>query len=173
MKKFEDKTIDDVHFLIGQLPAMRATLLFNRLVRLIGPAFGKAFAGVSVNPKGGNKISLGDVDVGKFGDALGLLFTAMPEAEFKSVLGELFSNTQVYVADQRVAPVMDAFDIVFAGKIATVYKLAAAAIGVNFQDFIGELGAIVRKQQIAATPPAASSSETSPSASPSSGPVGG
>lgn len=155
-RKTLERTIDGMAFTIGQLPAMRAVAVFNRLVSIAGPVVEKVFAGTGVASL---KLDLMSLDVGKAAGAVGQLFSSLPQPEFEKLVKELLATATVQEGDGFTdLGKPGAIDRLFTGQITTLFKVLAAAIEVNFDDFRDALGELRGRSKI----PSAPSSSDSP-----------
>lgn len=138
----KSKTIDGLTFTVTQLPGMRGALLSWRLGEVLGPALLRALSGVkdldSLKP---DKLMETDVkDLGKLLESTSAgveqLMAKFRPADLEALIRELCDDATVTENGQEM-PLMRVFDLVMAGRPATVFKLIQFALEVNFQDFFG------------------------------------
>ena len=135
MLKSESRQFDDLVVTVQQLPAMRGVLLSRKLARIAAPAIG-ALKSVSL-----------DADVSVLGDALVQVLEQLSEKDLEELIKTLLETATVEV-DGKIAPLRPVFDMVFAGKVLTVFKVLAFAIEVNFLDFFGPLRAMSARKAL-------------------------
>ena len=160
MRTSDKRTIDGLEFTTTMLPARRASRLGARLLRLAGPVLKKL---------GG--IKMGD-DVGQLIPALFVLFESVSDDELESLQAEILCGTSVKMSlpgekKPRNVDMVDGdmIDLVFTGRLATMYKAMKFAVEVNFSDFFDVLRNAAAKRKGSAAPETPGSSET-PEASP-------
>jgi hypothetical protein len=132
MREEETKVIDGHRYTVIPLPATRGLRLFNRAVRVLGPALG-AIMGDDGEP--GDALDR-KIDFGRVAAAL----SDVSDADLEHITSELASHTTVIprggTNGQKLAAV---FDVHFAGDVIGMFKWAAFALEVNFGDFSGVL----------------------------------
>jgi hypothetical protein len=132
--KTQERTIDGMRFTVGQLPAMRAMKLLNRITRIAAPAVARAAAAL----KSGQ--DLASMDLGSLGGAVESLFLKLPDDELEGITRELFSTVLYHnEANGQAAPLMEVFDAVMMGRMPTVLKLLGFAFEVNYGNFFDAL----------------------------------
>lgn len=149
----KDIQIRETQFRITQLTPMRSLKLLNKIGRAIGPSL--AHLG---NAVGGSvaefDLATANINFGELGSAVGALFTQLSDdAAFDAILRELLSGA-VVIGPQGVQPLFQGggaatFDAVFADHPADAYKLALAALEVNYADFFGAIAALKDRVQAA------------------------
>jgi hypothetical protein len=110
----QQKELDGIEFEISQLPSTAAKRLFERLVRAVGPSLAQSD------------------DAGK---ALATLFERLSQKDSEEIEHILLEKALVKVDDKWV-PLKGVYELIFAGKITTIYKLLGFALEVNFGDFL-------------------------------------
>lgn len=161
MRESRDFEVAGRRFLVGQLPAMRALKLLNRLGRVVGPSLAAAV--------GAMKGSLAETDVSALGEAAKQLFDRLAPEETEGLLRELFATVEVFSEDgTKKGPVMPQFDLVFQGEMLGVFALARVALEVNYGDFFGVL--LDRAREL--LPAAGGEKSSSGASTTSSGPSG-
>lgn len=123
----ETRTIDGYEVELSALPAWQSTEVLHMLLKLAGPLLGGLAA--SATDKAG---------AGPLAAAVGALFERSTPADFTALLRKLTNTCRVKVGDKALA-FDKAMDLEFAGKLLTVFKIAAFAIEVNYRDFFDAL----------------------------------
>lgn len=144
MLKTETTVIDGEEYTLSQLPAMRSLKLFSKLAGILGPALAKA---------GGLAGTDGSADLGALAELVGMLAAKLPGEELEAITNDLLWNLRRGTLD--VAP-KKGFDLAFAGKATTVFKLLRWAFEVNYGDFFAAGRDLIAQAQ---TRPAQSSSK--------------
>jgi hypothetical protein len=130
----ESKTIeiDGATYTVAQLPAFKALKLKWRIMQAIGPSAAKLIAAIV----GGGGLARLETD--ELAPAAKELFDRLSADDLLSFARELLGPATV-MADGKLAHVLDVFDIHFAGKLASVYRLIWFALEVNYGDFLGDI----------------------------------
>jgi hypothetical protein len=128
----QERVIDGMTFRVTQLPAMRGVKMLNRLVRILGPAAGRAFAGA--DPSAG----LGGLDVGALGGAVAALTERLSDDELESIIRTLLETATV-----DNTPLLPVFDLKLQGRMGSLLKLLGFALEVNYSNFTSVLAASV------------------------------
>lgn len=147
--KTETSTIDDLEVTITQFPARAASRLLHKLGKGILPALG-ALGGIQDSP------------LAALGPVLGDLLGSMTEEESDDLLGKILAGTSV-LWQGKMVPLSQTgmIDLVFSGRLVTMYKVAVQAVKVNFGDFIAAaLGALAARSKAAALASASISEKT-------------
>ncbi len=140
----ETRTIDDLEFTTQKLPARRAFALQNKLLKLIAPVLGSLSAGAAAT-------GLASMDYANLALPLSAMFDKLDSTEADKLLTEVLGLTTVMLNGHVVALNKgDAIDVVFTGRLMTMYKAAAFALEWNFQDFFDAAKAAIAKSQAAA-----------------------
>lgn len=140
--KTENSTIDGLEVRTTQLPARAASRLLHRLGKGVLPALG-ALRGV--------KIDGGSIPITAITPVIANALDSMTEDEGDELIAKLFASTSVLV-DNKWLPLSaeGMIDRAFSGKLMTMYKVAAAAVKVNFGDFLSAaLGALAASSKTA------------------------
>ncbi len=128
MIKQETKVIDGISFTTQQFAAMRGFTLLGKLVKVVGPALG-ALSGAGA-----------DTELSTMGPVIaGALSGLDPDAAAALAL-EILSGTVAQIdTDKGVRNVTlntrENVDLVFMGKLRTMFNVLGFAISVNYQDF--------------------------------------
>lgn len=126
----ETREIDGLTVTSTPLPARRANRLLTRLGALIAP-LGDLIAGAQT---GAN--SFADVDLQGLGAALGGALSQVQGDAADAMITQTLVATTVIVDGRRVdLSSGEAIDVVFQGRLGTMYKVLGFALEVNFRDF--------------------------------------
>lgn len=120
-------------FEVTQLTAIRSVRMLTRIGNLLGPAL-KEMKGAAPD--------LAQPDALKMlgAAAIGDLLSRLNENDVEKLLRDLFETVTV-----EGAPVKSQLDMLFAGNVAGMFKLAAFCLQVNFGDFFSALGGLVKQ----------------------------
>lgn len=127
--KTEDQEIDGLTFRVVQFPAMYGFALLARLAKCIGPALG---ALGSVSPD----------DTSAMAPALREALSTLDPDEAQKLALEILKSTSVLLpkAGGEVARVelsdKTKIDLVFSGRLKTMFKVLGFSVRVNFSDFV-------------------------------------
>ena len=148
MIETKKKTIDKLKISVTQWPARKAFKHKRKLGYIFGPALGEIASGLE-NAKSGDSDSLldGDYDLSKLGVAFEKLFDRLTDEEIDSIFEWMFSGVRI---DEKELT-EDSIDVIFAGKMVTVYKVMGFVLEVNFGSFLGQsgIGKLLKKSQTA------------------------
>jgi hypothetical protein len=156
MFEAESKTINEIPFKVVPFPAAKALRLQHKLIKIIGPAFGRLIGSLSSENTQVGAVSLGNVRIDGFevSQALESLFNQLNEDEFMLLVKELFSGVSCEVTREGKTVLIDfqdkfeeRFDIVFQRKLFTIYPVIFFVLEVNFPDFFGGLEGIGNRLQ--------------------------
>jgi hypothetical protein len=157
MFEAESKTVNEIPFKVVPFPAAKALRLQHKLVKIIGPAFGRLIGSLSSGDTDQvGKVSLGNIKIDGFevSQALESLFSQLSEDEFMSLIKELFSGVSCEVTRDGKSVLIDfqenfeaRLDIVFQRKLFTIYPVIFFVLEVNFPDFFGQLEGIGNRLQ--------------------------
>jgi hypothetical protein len=150
MTQQEQKTvIDGITFQAAPFQAVEGLRLKAHLVRIFGPALGELLGGIGgINPDGKKAASLADINLGSDSFAKGLekLLGQLDEDSFIALIKRLFANVIASWKEDgknhTVAFVQDfdtAMQVVFSGRLFSIYPLAAFVLKVNYPDFFGKV----------------------------------
>lgn len=106
--------VNDSEYLITQLGALKGTRVLKEITKLVGPAFAKM------------QQKDGEGKTGTIGDALGILFENLDNANIEGMIMEL-SNT---VAKPNGSPIN--FDMEFAGEYDKLFGVLKEVAEFNF-----------------------------------------
>lgn len=127
MRNKNEHTIDGVTLIITQLPAMKSMKFFREVVETFGPTLTSL----------GNVTDLGSSELSVFKPVIESLMTNLSEEKLermtKTLLGEalaLHEGKYLSLSNTGV------FDLVFQGKVFTIFKFLRYALEVNYGDFI-------------------------------------
>lgn len=148
------KTIDGIEFSVQQFGGLYALQLKAELIRKFGPGIAHLF-GTLLAKTDKKNFSLMDMDVNgeEIGAAIAGLMNEIREDELNKLLGKLLRNTAAtFTSDNgevnAVFPADDPkkfeamFDLVFTGRLMTLYPLIFFILEVNYPDFFTKAGGI-------------------------------
>lgn len=134
MYQTKERTIDDLKVTVTEWPARKAFKMKVRLLKIFGPVLAEIISGMK--SKAGASVLDSDFDLSKFGSAIEKLTATMSEDDLLKMVFELTSSTRIN--NQEITE--DTFDMVFAGKMHTIYKILGMVLEVNFGSFLGMSG---------------------------------
>lgn len=115
----ETRTIDGLDVTTTQLPAMRASVLFAKLGRIVGPA-------------------LAQLGTTNLGGLVGLVFQNLSPADVPALTQEILASTTVLL-DSKAVPLGQPgmIDLVFSeqGRLPALLKVLRFSLEVNYSDF--------------------------------------
>jgi hypothetical protein len=179
VREAQKKTISGIEVTITPFPAMEALKIQALLLRLLGPALGRA-AGALDNLKGAAK-NLGEIRIDGEGlaGAIAELSDKLGEDQFMAILRRLLKGVQclttspdgralvVDFGDDKVFE--NALDLVFGGQTMAIYPVIVFVLQVNYPDFFKVLGTGGLLGTILTSKKAAGSDNSSSKGSDSSG----
>lgn len=126
--KTDKRTIGDYEVTVTQMPAMRALSLLPRLGKALAPALSQLTS---------TGVDIREADVIP---ALSTLFSSLTPEEAQALVREVNAGTSVMV-DGRARDLNNdaAINSVFGGDIASLLKVTAFAMEVNFSDFLAAM----------------------------------
>jgi hypothetical protein len=143
----KEKEIDGIRFSVAPFRAVEALKLKSFLLRKFGPSIGQAFGVLKDGlPENGG---IGDMklDGSALSQAIEKLMEQLGEAEFIDLIKRMFGNvTANLVIDGK--PLQFSFseiqfdtsmDMVFSGRLFTIYPVILLVLEANFPDFFGKL----------------------------------
>jgi hypothetical protein len=145
MKNREQKTaIDGIAFQVAPFMAVEGLRLKAHLVRTFGPAIGELLGGID-----GQKVgNIADISLGGDGIANGLekLFEQLDEDKFIDLVKRLLNNVIAIWPEngksRSIAFGTDfdtAMELVFLGRLFSIYPLIIFVLKVNYPDFFGKV----------------------------------
>jgi hypothetical protein len=145
MANKEQKTvIDGVTFQVAPFMAVEGLRLKAHLVRVFGPALGELLGGVD-----GQKVgSIADISLGGDGIAKGLekLLEQLDEDKFVELVKRLLANVIAIWSESGkshsiafAADFETALELVFTGKLFSIYPLILFVLKVNYPDFFDKV----------------------------------
>jgi hypothetical protein len=145
MQNKEQKTIiDGVTFQVAPFMAIEGLRLKAHLIRVFGPALGELLGGID-----GKKVNgVGDISLGSEGIAKGLekLLEQLDEDKFVELVKRLLANVIAIWPEggksRSIAFGTDfetAMELVFTGKLFSIYPLMLFVLKVNYPDFFGKV----------------------------------
>lgn len=128
--KTETKDIDGLGVTCTQFPAMRSSELLARLLKVIGPSLGVL---MRLDP---------NTELDRAGVELVAGLSSLKPEELPGLISKVLEMTAVRVPDESggAGAVIsldkkENLDIVFSGRMLTMFKVAGFAIQVNYRDF--------------------------------------
>ena len=113
-------------FEVTQFTCMRSVRMMTRLGKMLGPALEK-LKGAAAGDQGDALAAIGD------------LLQTLEEVAVEKLILDLL---EVVTIDGT--PLRPQLDMLFAGKLASLFKLAAFVVQVNYSDFFGALGDLAK-----------------------------
>lgn len=128
MRNKNEKTIDGVTIMVTQLPAMKAMRFFREVVDTFGPALTSL----------GDLSDLDNTELSVFKPVIENLMANMSEDKLEDMTRVLLGDCLVLYEGKFLNLFGNAgiFDMVFQGKVFTVFKFLRYALEVNYGDFI-------------------------------------
>jgi len=153
MEENREKEIDGIRFSVAPFKVVEAARLHPYLIRLFGPFLAKTVGslfkdGVSLE-KGKSvldeKVSLNGGDLSQ---AITDLVSQLTETEYEALLRRMLKNVTAHVEkDGKVFQLSftdQTFDasmnVVFTGKVFTIYSVIIFVLEVNYPDFLSKMG---------------------------------
>jgi hypothetical protein len=168
MYEAKSKTIDGTEFKVQPFTAIEALRLKAYLVKMIGPAFGQLLSSF----KKGQKLADMDIDGDKFSSAIEALTNQLGEQEFISFIQRMLSCTSCMLNGSNgkvMVNFADDFaqkmDMVFQGKLFSIYPVMLFVLEVNYPDFFAKVGGFGRRITTAMSPSAEADGSKSPTSS--------
>jgi hypothetical protein len=140
MLKQDTQEIDGLKFTCTQFPAMRGFTLLGRLIKTIGPA-------ISV-------LSSADAEA-DIRDLAPLIAVALKDLDpdaATALAADVLAGTSVIMDKHVPLDTRANIDMVFSGKLGTMFKVLAFAVKLNYEDFFG--GIAPSAEALPATPQA-------------------
>jgi hypothetical protein len=145
MESKEKKTvIDGVTFQVAPFMAIEGLRLKAHLIRIFGPALGELLGGID----GKNVKNISEINLGSNSLSSGLekLFQQLDEDSFIALIKRLFSNVIAIWNEsgksRSIAFGNDfetAMQLVFLGKLFSIYELIIFVLKVNYPDFFDKV----------------------------------
>ena len=136
MAKLVQKNIDGKEYQFGLLNPFKANKLLIKLTKIIGPALGSM-------TKGGDVESIMDMDLSEVMEGL---CSRLDEDQLETIMITLFE--QVICEGDSMS--QSFVETEFKGSLNTLYKVAFAALEVQFGDFFGGKGVLAGLKRKAA-----------------------
>jgi hypothetical protein len=147
----KEKVIDGITFIVTPFQAVEALKLKVFLLRKFAPSFGQALGTLKDGIPESGKIGDVKIDGTELSRALEKLMEQLEPDEFINLIMRMFQNVQArFVKDGK--PVLLAFgkeqfvtsmDIVFQGRLFSVYPVLLLVLEANFPDFFGKTAGII------------------------------
>jgi hypothetical protein len=126
MIQSKEKGIDGATYVVTQFPARRALALQTRLLKLLGPSLATALGGVHE----------GRIDAAVLSISLQQLGEKLDESATVDLVMQLLSGTRKDGKEITEG----VFDLEFAGRMDTLYKVLGFVLEVNFGGFFEKSG---------------------------------
>ncbi len=148
MFEAKSKTINGINFKVAPFPAVTALKLKVNLLKTLGPAFGHLLGSFEGIGKG--SIADAKVDGAELANALEVLFSQLGEEDFIRLLSRLLEGVSCEIQGEDRQPIIVNFgtdfetkmDMVFQGKLFTIYPVILFVLEVNFPDFFAQMAGI-------------------------------
>lgn len=152
MIETKEKIIDGKRWIVTQFPTSEGLEILNELGRILGPGLAK-LGGAAKQGKHQSLLDM-DVDLGVIGEAFSAVFTRMSEVNASTFMKRLLGSTRCVDDKGHPAEVARQFDIIFAGKYGTLFKVAFFVVEVNYElPFnLDDLANVVRRAKTADGP---------------------
>jgi hypothetical protein len=119
------KVIDGEEYTFCQLPVKQSIRLLTRIIKFIGPSLGIGIHGEGIR-------SIADIEIDP-GAIISNLCSRIDEQEIEYIIDALLSQ----VLHNGKGNLQQVFDAHFGGRIPHLFKVVAAALEVNYGDFLG------------------------------------
>ncbi len=142
-----EKSFGDLAIELAPLTGLKCLRAFHRLGKCFLPSIVKAIGAIGADTKVAS-VDVGNIEVGKLGEALESLFLNCSEEDLA-----FFAKEFLYGGIANHSPIEKVFDVVFQGKTLTLLKvLVWAVVEVHYADFFADLpGLLARAQALAAS----------------------
>ncbi len=143
MVENKEKKIDEFTVCVTQFPARAGWKMHAKLIRIFGPVIGSLIAGNDINAGSLENTLDSDFDLSGLGTSLEKLFGELDENTSLALVFELFNCTRI--DGQEISE--ESFDLLFAGKYLSIYKILGFVLEVNYGSFFGEndIGTLLKK----------------------------
>jgi hypothetical protein len=133
--KQETRFIDDIQITTVQFAAMRGFTILGKLAKTIGPAI-SVLSGVDP-----------ETDIISIAPALASALKDLDPEAATVLAAEVLSGTTATINNQPVPLNSDVnINLVFGGKLMTMFRTLAFALGVNYSDFFSGIGPAAARQ---------------------------
>ena len=162
-----EKTIGDIKFSVAPFQAVEALRLKSFLLKKFGPSFGQVLGILKDGLPTSGRIGDIKLDGDIMSQAIEKLMEQLGEDEFEAFIKRMFRNVtaglikdgtslQLSFADQAFVTSME---IVFTGRLFTVYPVLLLVLEANYPDFFGKMaqGFGTKIQRILTSEPAGGS----------------
>jgi hypothetical protein len=160
----KEKVINGIRFTVVPFKAVEALRLKSFLLRKFGPPLGQAIGALPDGILEGRPIGDLKLDGTALAQAIEKLMEQLGEAEFIELIQRLFQNVTAHL-EKEGKPLQFSFierqfdtamDVVFTGKLFSVYQVMLFVLEVNYPDFFDKLapGIGSKIQQIITSGPA-------------------
>jgi hypothetical protein len=154
MADVKTKLIDGVSFKVAPFTAIEALKLKAHLMKVVAPAFGHALGSLGGASTGGSPSAF-SVNGAELSQALASLMEQLGEDEFLTLVKRVFGQTsaEVEVQGKKIWMMFGGngfeatFNVVFDGRVLSLYPALLFVLEVNFPDFFTRLGDIGNRLQ--------------------------
>ncbi|GHU34490.1 hypothetical protein FACS1894172_14830 [Spirochaetia bacterium] len=145
------REINGISFSVTPFRAMEAFRLQSYLLRTLGPGLAEILGGLNIGSAQGINAEINGIGLAR---GIESLFQKLDDSALETLLKRLLYGTRAAwkgaggkLLKMPFGEEFDnAFDVVFAGKIFTVYQLVAFILEVNFPDFFVQVGKVFGKR---------------------------
>lgn len=165
----KSKTINEINFKVVPFAALEALRLKAYLLKTAGPAFGQLLGSFENLSAGLGNMK---IDGEKLSGAIETLMGHLGEEEFVALVQRMLKGVSCVIKDVAGKDLfinfVDEFsvkmDLVFQGKLMSIYPVMLFVLEVNFPDFFGKVGGIGNRIQTALSTKGDESDKTFPTA---------
>lgn len=149
MARERQQTVIDGHrYEMTMFPATESYRLFHRLLKIIGPAFGKI-----VDAMGDGDIQDVDLSNETTIEAIIALTTHIKESDLDHVIDKLRNCTHVGVdGSDKTVPLKGIFEMHFAGALASMFRWLLWGLQVQYANFIEGFGSMMPQKEADESP---------------------
>lgn len=161
MIETKEKTIDGTRWVVTQFPATEGLEILNELGRILGPGLAKL--GSAAKQGRGQSLLDMDIDIGVIGEAFSSVFSRLAEVRVSEFIKRLLTSTRMVNDKGHPAEVLAQFDMLFAGKYLTLFKVVFFVVETNYEIpfSLGDLASVVHRAKENSGPMLAASSARS------------
>lgn len=142
--KFKEKTISDSTYRVNQFVGTTSFKMLVEVTKLLGPGLASL---PKLIPKDGSSIL--DSDTNILGEAIQVMMGKLDPTANLDLIIRLLASTSCDNSDIN----LQTFDLVFQGKMLTLFKVIMFVLEVNYSDFLKESGLKGRKESQENTTP--------------------
>lgn len=139
----KEKTIDGIKFVVTAFQAIEAFKLKSYLMKKFGPSLGQALGTLKGGLPASGDIGEVKLDGEAMSRAIQSLMEQLDEHDFIEFLKRMLRNVAAHVKGKQFYFTEDTFDasldIVFTGKLFTVYPVLLLVLEANYPDFFDKV----------------------------------